>query len=240
MSALAVPLPPRPRLVSIEGGRASAQSVVSGASGLEATAGAGSPARSAGSRRPRLRVVDGGAPAAEVLVPAGPARRPVAPRHQRELTPRAGQERPVEARHSASPSGSGREASLEALAPMHPSVRAQLRQGVAASATREARVAAARSEADATVPAVVRRFLAGGAVVLAAVLVAAGGIVLSGFQSVPVNTTTATVQSGQSLWDVAVDTGAGDVNEVMAQIVELNGLTSSTLQPGQTLIVPAR
>ncbi|WP_256329217.1 LysM peptidoglycan-binding domain-containing protein [Actinomyces ruminicola] len=91
----------------------------------------------------------------------------------------------------------------------------------------------------APLPAVVRLLLVIGALVLAAVLVVAGGIVLSGFQSAPVETTIATVQSGQSLWDIAVATGAGDVNEVMAQIVDLNGLTSSTLQAGQTLVVPA-
>ncbi|RAX21182.1 MULTISPECIES: LysM peptidoglycan-binding domain-containing protein [unclassified Actinomyces] len=100
-------------------------------------------------------------------------------------------------------------------------------------------VAAKRSAERAALPVAVRRLLVVGALVLAAVLIVAGGIVASGFSTAPAQTTTATVQSGQSLWDVAVATGAGDVNEVMAQIVDLNGLTSSTLQPGQTLIVPA-
>lgn len=84
-----------------------------------------------------------------------------------------------------------------------------------------------------------RRMVAAGAALLAVVLLAAAGIVASAFVSGPQHTTTATVQSGQSIWDLAVATGADDVAETAARIVELNNLTSSTLQPGQTLIVPA-
>ncbi|SDN50234.1 LysM domain-containing protein [Actinomyces ruminicola] len=196
MSALAVPLPPRLRLVSAEDGPASRLSVVPGVSGgAVAPAAERDDALADASRRPRLRLVTGGA-ASAVPSPLEPTRRPVTPRRARPLAVPVVSENPAEA-------------------------------------ARPGRKAAA------PLPAVVRLLLIIGALVLAAVLVVAGGIVLSGFQSAPVETTIATVQSGQSLWDIAVATGAGDVNEVMAQIVDLNGLTSSTLQAGQTLVVPA-
>jgi len=89
------------------------------------------------------------------------------------------------------------------------------------------------------VPLVLRRLVAAGAALLAVVLLVAAGIVASAFVSGPQRTTTATVQSGQSIWDLAAATGSEDVAETAARIVELNNLTSSTLQPGQTLIVPA-
>ena len=69
--------------------------------------------------------------------------------------------------------------------------------------------------------------------------IVAGGILASGFSEPPTRTATATVGQGESLWDVAVATGAHDVNEAMTQIAELNGLTSSALEPGQVLLVPA-
>jgi LysM repeat protein len=47
------------------------------------------------------------------------------------------------------------------------------------------------------------------------------------------------VQQGESLWDIASATGAQDVSAAVSQIVELNNLESTTLQPGQTLILPA-
>lgn len=92
-------------------------------------------------------------------------------------------------------------------------------------------------------PVVVRRAVVAGAVVLAAVVLAAVGIIASGAvqadAAVPARTTVATVQSGESLWDVAADTGTSDVRETMAQIAELNSLSGSTLEAGQTLVVPA-
>ena len=51
-------------------------------------------------------------------------------------------------------------------------------------------------------------------------------------------TTTVTVSSGQTLWDIAAATGRGDVMETAALIVELNHLSGTTLRPGQRLIVP--
>ncbi|WP_103063501.1 LysM peptidoglycan-binding domain-containing protein [Actinomyces qiguomingii] len=140
--------------------------------------------------------------------------------------------------------------SVDALAPAHPAVRARRRRqaheqvvspAVQTSTSGRAQThsrAPRRSDAVG-LPGVVRRLFALGALVLVVVLAVASGIVASGFDATPAATTTAVVQSGQSLWDIAVATGAGDVNEVMSQIVDLNGLTSSTLQAGQTLIVPA-
>ncbi|PHP51692.1 LysM peptidoglycan-binding domain-containing protein [Actinomyces ruminis] len=235
MSALAAPVPPRLRLVPTEEQHGSRLFVIGGAAG--STAPSPEPeGASADVPRPQLRLVVGGEAAgsestvasSHVAAPPEVKRRPVAPQPRRR--------------------------SLEELAPTHPAVRARASRTALTSV--EIRVAQApvmqrrvepasaqriaeRSADRAALPVAVRRLLAAGALVLAAVLVAAGGIVASGFSAAPAQTTTTTVQSGQSLWDVAVATGVGDVNEVMAQIVELNGLTSSTLQPGQTLVVPA-
>lgn len=52
--------------------------------------------------------------------------------------------------------------------------------------------------------------------------------------------TTVTVDAGQSLWDLAAEIApTADPREVAAQIVSLNQLTSTVLQPGQELAVPA-
>jgi len=52
-------------------------------------------------------------------------------------------------------------------------------------------------------------------------------------------TTTVVVQPGQTLWSVARGLSAdADLRETVARIQELNGLTSSTVRPGQNLIVP--
>lgn len=48
-----------------------------------------------------------------------------------------------------------------------------------------------------------------------------------------------TVEPGQSLWDIAADTAPGvDPREFAAQVVALNQLESSVLQPGQQLAIP--
>lgn len=95
----------------------------------------------------------------------------------------------------------------------------------------------------ASLPAAVLRAVVAGAVVLAAVALAAVGIIASGAvqagSATPARTTVATVQSGESLWDVAAATGSSDVRETMAQIAELNSLDGSTVQAGQTLVIPA-
>ena len=49
------------------------------------------------------------------------------------------------------------------------------------------------------------------------------------------------VQSGESLWAVAKRVAPGhDPRAVVDQIAELNDLSSSSLQPGQLLLVPAK
>lgn len=48
------------------------------------------------------------------------------------------------------------------------------------------------------------------------------------------------VAPGDSLWSIASDVaGDRDVRDVIAQIEQLNALTSSEIQVGQELIVPA-
>ncbi|HEY5134215.1 MAG TPA: LysM peptidoglycan-binding domain-containing protein [Candidatus Nanopelagicales bacterium] len=52
-------------------------------------------------------------------------------------------------------------------------------------------------------------------------------------------TTTVVVQPGQTLWTVARGLSAdADLRETVARIQELNGLASSSVRPGQQLIVP--
>ena len=53
-------------------------------------------------------------------------------------------------------------------------------------------------------------------------------------------TTTVTVGTGDSLWEIAERTvPGGNTGDVVAQISDLNGLTSSVILPGQVLLVPA-
>jgi LysM repeat protein len=52
-------------------------------------------------------------------------------------------------------------------------------------------------------------------------------------------TTTVVVQPGQTLWTVARSLSPdADARETVARIQELNGLTGSSVRPGQSLIVP--
>lgn len=52
-------------------------------------------------------------------------------------------------------------------------------------------------------------------------------------------TTSVVVTEGASLWSIADDIAApGETREVMYEIERLNDLASSTLVPGQTLVVP--
>lgn len=158
-------------------------------------------------------------------------------------------------------------ASLQELAPRHPAVRAQRRCGEAGSVSvaqesvergqvrlgsvarparaceEHARVGLAQAstvqESRQAVPAALRRLVVLACAAVLGALLVAGGIVLSGLISEPVAGGTTTVQQGESLWDIASATGAQDVSAAVSQIVELNNLESTTLQPGQTLILPA-
>lgn len=78
------------------------------------------------------------------------------------------------------------------------------------------------------------------AVFVVALAVAAGaGLVVSRMLATPTEITSTVVEEGQSLWQVAQASGSDDVAETVAQIVELNGLDSSTVHAGQTLLIPA-
>jgi LysM repeat protein len=47
------------------------------------------------------------------------------------------------------------------------------------------------------------------------------------------------VRSGDTLWSIAERTHAGDPREAIWKIRERNGLDSSTIVPGQVLVVPS-
>lgn len=49
------------------------------------------------------------------------------------------------------------------------------------------------------------------------------------------------VEDGQSLWEIArAAAGTEDVRDVLAVIVDMNGLETSTVHPGQRILVPSR
>lgn len=86
---------------------------------------------------------------------------------------------------------------------------------------------------------IVVRVLAGVLAVALAVLVGAGvGLVLR--PAAPIATDVTTVETGDSLWSVAAAVAAPgqDPREVVAEIVQLNDLTSDVVVPGQRLLVP--
>lgn len=172
-----------------------------------------------------------------VELPAELTRRPATPRAARSALGRGevAQARPAD------------------LAPHHPAVRAQRRRQLEAQRSRsvlahgadgahgEAGKASAPRVQDSgqRLPVGLRRLVVTSGLALVVALIVSLGIVMSGFADAPSRTTTATVQAGQSLWEVAAATGTGDVDRTMSRIVELNGLESSALQAGQVLVVPA-
>ncbi len=59
-------------------------------------------------------------------------------------------------------------------------------------------------------------------------------------QATPDRTPAVVVQPGQTLWDIAVQADPqADPRAVIAEISDLNGLTSEVLLPGQWLAIPA-
>lgn len=78
------------------------------------------------------------------------------------------------------------------------------------------------------------------AVVLAALGVAGGSQALAGSETQPVPVQSVTVLPGDTLWSIAQQGAAPgeDVRDVIAEIVELNGLESSAVYAGQQLTVP--
>ncbi|MCY0904738.1 LysM peptidoglycan-binding domain-containing protein [Arthrobacter sp. H14-L1] len=91
-----------------------------------------------------------------------------------------------------------------------------------------------------------RFLLVGVPLMLAAIVV----LVLAGFFTAPaqasvgpgsvgVHASMVTVLTGQTLWSIASTADSTrDPREVVADIVELNGLSTSVVQPGQQLFVP--
>ncbi|VEG25543.1 LysM peptidoglycan-binding domain-containing protein [Actinomyces howellii] len=238
MSALVIPPSPRLRLVPATDVDLDLDVDVAGPA-EPAEAGA------RGEGRAHLRLVTsadraGGVQATGALAPRA-ARRPAAPRPHGAVGRGGARLEGLDALDALD--------ALETLAPNHPAVRARrrspapvVRGDLRPDGAGEDRLVARRAAraGGSGAPVVLRRLAALGAGVLAAAAIVAAGIVVSGVDSAVQRTTTATVGQGQSLWDLAAATGASDVDEAMAQIVELNGLSSSTLQPGQTLLVPVQ
>ncbi len=80
-------------------------------------------------------------------------------------------------------------------------------------------------------------------VLMAALLLYSGYVIGTVAAANEVYTThTVTVYSGDTMWDIAsrwAEDGE-DVRAVIYRICETNGLESTTLQPGQKLLVPVR
>jgi LysM repeat protein len=70
------------------------------------------------------------------------------------------------------------------------------------------------------------------------VLGAVGGAVASALAPEPVATQSYEVQSGDTLWSIADAYTEGDPRDLVAQIRQLNDLSTTMLQPGQTLLLP--
>jgi nucleoid-associated protein YgaU len=78
---------------------------------------------------------------------------------------------------------------------------------------------------------------------LVLLILAAGAFLLFSLRveaGMPVVVDEVVVQSGDTLWGIASTASAPgeDVRETIARIMELNGLSSSTIRPGQRLVVP--
>ena len=210
------------------------------------------------SRRPRLRLVtDDFVPEVPVRRSLEGARRPVPASAGVATLPAVSEmRRPV-----APVALRGRRADLERLAPQHPAVRAAglrraaqqegIRRGGATQSVGKREPVVSRPREVAVRSRAGLRLLRGGfAVIVAAFVLACGGLVvgaLAGLVSaapatavaqVSADTTTTVVRPGQSLWDIAEASGTSDVPGMVARIAELNDLQGTTIRAGQTLEIP--
>lgn len=82
-------------------------------------------------------------------------------------------------------------------------------------------------------------------------LLATALLIMIGFLTAPLKADSAglrgmeavsvTVQPGDSLWSLTAQTGLDrNPGDLVAEIVELNGLSSAVLQPGQPILLPTR
>ncbi|HZL04531.1 MAG TPA: LysM peptidoglycan-binding domain-containing protein [Coriobacteriia bacterium] len=87
---------------------------------------------------------------------------------------------------------------------------------------------------------VVRTLVGAASVILAVLLGALIGLLLR--PDAAVDTRSVTVDTGESLWSLAVAAAVPgqDVRDVVSEIVALNALETDTIVPGQELLVPVR
>lgn len=176
------------------------------------------------------------------------APRPARARRRRSAGSAVGPVRGPTPGSTASSSAWGSTAGSSALAAVAPSVPRPLREP---PGRRSGRPVAAATDVPSRVPSSAIRLtrrgrllatLTGTALVLLCLTLvpAVASGVASAFTGATVQTTTVTVQPGQTLWQVAATTDpGGDTASVVARIADANGLTSAAdVRPGQRLVVP--
>ena len=81
----------------------------------------------------------------------------------------------------------------------------------------------------------------GGALLLATQSFSAAAVAEPESQTIGIAADSVVVGEGESLWTVAANLGIDrDTRDVVADIAEINHLSTSTVHPGQTLDVPVR
>lgn len=77
------------------------------------------------------------------------------------------------------------------------------------------------------------------ALIVAALWYVATSLVPTLFRSQPTHLVPVTVYSGESLWTIAEREAPNrDPRDFIAEVVEANHLTSSTVMPGQSILIP--
>lgn len=84
------------------------------------------------------------------------------------------------------------------------------------------------------------RYLVPPKVVAVLLAIAVSSVLMTSVQAdQPVAVTSYTVETGDTIWNIAATVEGADVRETVATIRDLNGLSGSTIHPGQILSVPA-